>query len=123
MTAPLLEVENVSKAFGHFVAVNNVSLAISEGHITALIGPNGAGKTTLYNMISGRLKPTAGSVRFRGTDITGLSPDRIVRVGISRSFQITNIFDELTVLENIQVALIARHNMGLNLWQVSARDK
>lgn len=123
MSAPLLEVEKISRAFGHFVAVNNVSLAISERRITALIGPNGAGKTTLYNMISGRLKPTAGSVRFRGNDITGISPDRIVREGISRSFQITNIFDELTVLENIQVALIARHNMGLNLWQVSARDK
>lgn len=123
MSAPLLAVENVSKAFGHFVAVNNVSLAIPERRITALIGPNGAGKTTLYNMISGRLKPTAGTVRYRGSDITGMSPDRIVREGISRSFQITNIFDELTVLENIQVALIARHNMGLNLWQVSARDK
>ncbi len=123
MSAPLLEVENISKAFGHFVAVNNVSLAISERRITALIGPNGAGKTTFYNMISGRLKPTAGSVRFRGSDITGMSPDRIVREGIARSFQITNIFDELTVLENIQVALIARHNMGLNLWQVSARDE
>jgi branched-chain amino acid transport system ATP-binding protein len=123
MTAPFLEVQQVSKAFGHFVAVNDVSLAIPEGQITALIGPNGAGKTTLYNMVSGRLKPTKGSVWFRGTDITGLSPDRISRLGISRSFQITNIFNELTVLENIQVALVARTNKGLNLWQVSARDK
>ncbi|MFQ5521024.1 MAG: ABC transporter ATP-binding protein [Candidatus Methylomirabilia bacterium] len=122
MSAPFLQVENVSKAFGHFVAVNNVSLAIPEGEITALIGPNGAGKTTLYNVVSGRLKPTKGSVWFRGSDITGLPPDRISRLGISRSFQITNIFNELTVLENIQVALIARHNKGLNLWQVSARD-
>lgn len=123
MTARFFEVENVSKAFGHFVAVKNVSLAIHEGEITALIGPNGAGKTTLYNMVSGRLKPTMGSVWFRGTEITGLPPDRIVRLGISRSFQITNIFNELTVLENIQVALVARHNKGLNLWQVSARDR
>jgi len=123
MRAPFLQVENVSKAFGHFVAVNDVSLAIPEGEITALIGPNGAGKTTLYNMVSGRLKPTKGSVWFRGSDITGLPPDRISRLGISRSFQITNIFNELTVLENIQVALVARHNKGLNLWQVSARDK
>ena len=123
MRGPFLQVENVSKAFGHFVAVNDVSLAIPEGEITALIGPNGAGKTTLYNMVSGRLKPTKGSVWFRGSDITGLPPDRISRLGISRSFQITNIFNELTVLENIQVALVARHNKGLNLWQVSARDK
>ncbi len=123
MRAPFLQVENVSKAFGHFVAVNDVSLAIPEGEITALIGPNGAGKTTLYNMVSGRLKPTKGSVWFRGSDITGLPPDRISRLGISRSFQITNIFNELTVLENIQVALVARHKKGLNLWQVSARDK
>lgn len=123
MTARFFEVENVSKAFGHFVAVKNVSLAIPEGQMTALIGPNGAGKTTLYNMVSGRLKPTMGSVWFRGTEITGLPPDRIVRLGISRSFQITNIFNELTVLENIQVALVARHGKGLNLWQVSARDR
>ncbi len=123
MTAPLLEVQHLTKAFGHFVAVNDVSLAIPEGEITALIGPNGAGKTTLYNMVSGRLKPTKGTVWFRGNNITGLPPDRISRLGISRSFQITNIFDELTVLENIQVAVVAHHNMGLNLWQVSARDK
>ncbi|MFQ5848525.1 MAG: ABC transporter ATP-binding protein [Candidatus Methylomirabilales bacterium] len=123
MTAPLLEVQSVSKSFGHFVAVDDISLAIQEGELTALIGPNGAGKTTFYNLVSGRLKPTKGSVSFRGTDITGLPPHRISRLGISRSFQITNIFNELSVLENIQVALVARHNKGLNLWQVSARDK
>ncbi|MFQ5764223.1 MAG: ABC transporter ATP-binding protein [Rhodospirillales bacterium] len=123
MTAPFLEVCNVRKAFGHFVAVDDVSLAIREGDLTALIGPNGAGKTTLYNMVSGRLKPTSGSVSFRGADITGMPPHRIAKLGISRSFQITNIFNELTVLENVQVALLAHHNKGLNLWQVSARDK
>ncbi len=123
MTERFLEVQDVSKSFGHFVAVKNVSLAIPEGQVTALIGPNGAGKTTLYNMVSGRLKPTVGSIWFRGTDITGLTPDHIVRMGISRSFQITNIFSELTVLENVQVALVARQNKGLNVWRVSARDK
>ena len=123
MSATLLEARNVGKAFGHFVAVRDVSLSIKERELTALIGPNGAGKTTFYKMVSGRLKPSTGSVRFRGEDITGLPPHRVSRLGISRSFQITNIFNELTVLENVQVALVAHHNKGLKLWRVAARDR
>jgi len=123
VTASFLEVKGVSKAFGGFVAVNDLSLSLRQGETTALIGPNGAGKTTLYNMLSGRLKPSSGAILFRGADITGLAPHRICKLGISRSFQITNIFNDLTVLENVQVALVARHNKGLDLWRVNARDR
>jgi branched-chain amino acid transport system ATP-binding protein len=123
VSPPLLEVDGVTKAFGHFIAVNDVSLALGDGEVTALIGPNGAGKTTFYNLVSGRLKPTKGTVRFRGREISGLPPHRISRLGISRSFQITNIFNELTVLENVAVALVSRHDRGLKLWQVAKRDR
>ena len=123
MTAAFLEVEQVTKAFGHFVAVRDVSLSIKEGQTTALIGPNGAGKTTFYNLLSGRLRPTRGRVRFRGRVISGLPPHAINRLGISRSFQISNIFTELTVLENVLVALVAHRNLGLRLWQVVRRNR
>jgi branched-chain amino acid transport system ATP-binding protein len=123
VSAPFLEVDGVTKSFGHFIAVDDISLTLGEGEVTALIGPNGAGKTTLYNMVSGRLKPTSGTVRFRGREISGLPPHRISRLGVSRSFQITNIFNELTVLENVGVALVAHHDKGLKLWQVARRDK
>lgn len=123
MTAPLLEVKNARKAFGHFLAVKDVSLEVNEGELTALIGPNGAGKTTFYNLVSGRLKPTQGVVRFRGKDISGEPPHRITKLGISRSFQITNIFSELSVLENVAVALVAHRNLGLKLWKVASRDR
>lgn len=123
MTAPFLEVDAVHKRFGHFHAVNGVSLALREGEVAALIGPNGAGKTTFYNMVSGRLKPSEGAIRFRGVDITGWPPHRVARLGVARSFQITNIFNELDVLENVQVALVSHHKRGLKLWQVVANDK
>ncbi len=123
MTAPFLEVENVTKAFGHFLAVKDISMTIPEGELTALIGPNGAGKTTFYNMVSGRFKPTEGIVKFQGKPISGEPPHRITKLGISRSFQITNIFQELSVLENVEVALVAHHNLGLRMWQVVSRDR
>ena len=123
MSRPFLEVKNISMEFGHFVAVNDVSLEIPEGQLTALIGPNGAGKTTFYNMVSGRLKPTRGEVKFREQDISGCPPHEISRLGVSRSFQITNIFNDLSVLENVEVALVSHHGKGLELWSVVARDK
>jgi branched-chain amino acid transport system ATP-binding protein len=122
MTAPLLEAEKVTRTFGHFVAVQDVSLSIREGQTTALIGPNGAGKTTFYNLLSGRLRPTRGVVRFRGRVISGLPPHAIVRLGISRSFQISNVFADLTVLENVLVALVAHRGLGLRLWQAVGRS-
>lgn len=113
----LLEITHLSKVFGGFTAVDNVTTKVNEGELTALIGPNGAGKTTFYNMLSGRLTPSRGSVTFRGQAISGLKPHQITKLGIARSFQITNIFADLTVLENVQVSLIARHQQGLQMWQ------
>ena len=119
----LLEIHNLSKSFGGFKAVDNVSTTLREGELTALIGPNGAGKTTFYNLLSGRLKPTSGSVTFRGETLSGLPPHRITQRGVARSFQITNVFAELSVLENVQVALVARQNKGLRLWRAAHRDE
>jgi branched-chain amino acid transport system ATP-binding protein len=93
----MLEVHGLSKSFGGFFAVTQVNLAVAEGQIAAIIGPNGAGKTTLFNLITGHLRPTAGRVLVYGRDITGVSPHRICRLGMGRSFQHTNIFPKLTV--------------------------
>ncbi len=106
MTA-LLETRGLVKAFGGLRAVDGVDLVVEQGRIHAVIGPNGAGKTTLFNVITGYLRPTAGRVLFRGQDITGWPPHRVARIGLARTFQITNIFPRLTVLESVQVALAA----------------
>ncbi len=101
---PLLEARNLRKEFGGLVAVEDVSIAIHDRSLHSIIGPNGAGKTTLFNMISGVLRPTRGQVIFKGRDITHLPIHRIAHEGIGRSFQITNIFPSLSVLENIRLA-------------------
>uniref|UniRef100_A0A7C4MMU8 ABC transporter ATP-binding protein n=1 Tax=Desulfatirhabdium butyrativorans TaxID=340467 RepID=A0A7C4MMU8_9BACT len=106
---PILEVRHVSRNFGKFQALSDVSLQVPKGRLSALIGPNGAGKTTFYNVISGRYRPTTGTVHFDGEDVTGLAPHRLVARGMLRSFQITNVFPELTVLENVLVPLIVHH--------------
>jgi branched-chain amino acid transport system ATP-binding protein len=103
MAEPLLRVEGVSKRFGGLLAVDNVSLSVESGRITALIGPNGAGKTTLFAMISGFLTPGSGRIYHRGEDITGVPPYRLARRGIARTFQIVRPFAGLTVHENIAV--------------------
>jgi branched-chain amino acid transport system ATP-binding protein len=90
--------------FGALVAVNNVSFSAQRGHITSVIGPNGAGKSTLFNLVSGAIRPTAGTVRFNGQDVTGFSPNALLARGLSRSFQITNLFPELSVYENLRLA-------------------
>jgi ABC-type branched-subunit amino acid transport system ATPase component len=100
----LLEVQNVSKAFGGIQALNTCSIAIETGSITGLIGPNGSGKTTLFNLITGYEKVDAGSVRLSGQSITNAQPDRVFRLGIGRTFQLTRIFPRLTVMENMHVA-------------------
>ncbi len=123
MSFPFLEVANVTKSFGHFIALRQISLTVKEGQTTALIGPNGAGKTTFYNLLSGRLQPSEGTVHFCGRPVSGQPPHKINKMGISRSFQITNIFSELTVLENVLVALIAHLGQGLHFWQIVHRDK
>ena len=107
MTA-LLATERLSKRFGDFVAVNGVTLALPAGRLTALIGPNGAGKTTFINLVTGALEPDGGAVYFRGEAITRLAVHRRIRKGLSRSFQIMNIFARLSVLENMLVPVLAR---------------
>jgi branched-chain amino acid transport system ATP-binding protein len=108
MTEALLETRGVSKQFGGLLAVNDVSLAFKAAEVHAVIGPNGAGKTTFLNLLSGEMRPSVGSVWFRGRNITGLSPDRVARRGIGRSFQRTNVFAELTCFENCWIAAQAR---------------
>lgn len=100
----LLETVNVRKQFGGLVAVNDVSLTIHARQLHSIIGPNGAGKTTFFNLLSGTLPPTSGQIFYKGRDITHLPPHRIAHLGIGRSFQITKIFPNLTVLENIRLA-------------------
>jgi branched-chain amino acid transport system ATP-binding protein len=104
----MLEVTNLARSFGGLRAVDGVSLAIPEGGITALIGPNGAGKTTLFAMMAGFVRPSVGTVRFAGHDITGQRPDQIGRLGLVRTFQITQPFAGLTVAENIRVGAFLR---------------
>ncbi|WP_439588703.1 ABC transporter ATP-binding protein [Hydrogenophaga sp.] len=104
----LLEVSDLSKAFGGYHAVSGVNMAVQQGTIHAVIGPNGAGKTTLFNLVSGVLPPTSGSVRLEGRELTGLRPDRIARMGLVRTFQGVRLFGALTVLENVQVGRYIR---------------
>jgi branched-chain amino acid transport system ATP-binding protein len=103
MAEPLLHIDRVFKRFGGLLAVDNASLAVPAGRITALIGPNGAGKTTLFSIISGFLRPSEGRIFYRGSDITGMPPHLLARRGIARTFQIVQPFAGLTVHENIAV--------------------
>ena len=101
----LLQVENVTKRFGSLVAVNEVSMTVEPGELRAVIGPNGAGKTTFFNLISGFANPTSGRIIFDGEDVTKLLPARRVWRGMARTFQITEVFPELSVHENLQIAV------------------
>jgi branched-chain amino acid transport system ATP-binding protein len=112
----VLEVSGLSKSFGGFRAVSDVSLTVETRQIAAVIGPNGAGKSTLFNLITGHLQPDSGTVRLDGRDITGAPPYRICRMGVGRSFQRTNIFTKLTVFENLQAAYLVHHRRGRNFW-------
>ncbi|MGH7307483.1 MAG: ABC transporter ATP-binding protein [Candidatus Rokuibacteriota bacterium] len=104
----ILEVTGLSKSFGALAALVDVSLTIGSGEIFSVIGPNGAGKSTLFNVISGLHSPTAGRVRFQAEEITGLPPEIVNRRGLAKTFQITNIFPEITVFENVEVAAQSR---------------
>ena len=110
----LLQIENLMKAFGGFQATDHVNLSIERGSLRSLIGPNGAGKTTLFNQITGYLVPDSGGVIFKGEEITGLHPYEISRKGITRAFQIINIFPRLTVVESVQLAILAKRGYTLN---------
>ena len=118
----LLEIDAVTKRFGSLVAVRDVSLQVDEGELRAIIGPNGAGKTTLFNLVSGLFAPTAGTIRFAGEDVSRLKPHQRVQRGMARTFQITEIFPELSVAENLQVAVEIADGLRLRPW-ISARQK
>jgi branched-chain amino acid transport system ATP-binding protein len=107
--APILEVVGVSKHFGRFVALNNVSASFEPRKLSAIIGPNGAGKSTFFNVVSGAFPPSAGRLRFDGRDITGSPQHAFARLGIAKSFQITNVFQQLSTHENVRVAVQMRH--------------
>ena len=115
----LLEAVNLSKLFGGLVAVDNVSIQIKKQTMHAIIGPNGAGKTTLFNLLSGVMPPTAGQVFYKGNDITHVSPQKRAHMGIGRSYQITNIFPNLTVLENIRLAAQAMGKDNFKLFKLA----
>ncbi len=112
----MLHVEAVKKSFDGFLAVNEADLVVEKGEIIAVIGPNGAGKTTLFNLITGQLKPDTGRVIFKDDDISGVPPYEICKKGISRSFQVVNIFSRLTVFENVQVAMLSHQKKTFKLF-------
>jgi branched-chain amino acid transport system ATP-binding protein len=112
----MLLVENLRKSFDGFAAVSDARLEVNKGEVVAVIGPNGAGKTTLFNLITGQLKADGGRIVFKGEDLTGMPPYEICRKGISRSFQVVNIFSRLTVFENVRVAVISYNKSTFNLF-------
>ena len=112
----VLEINNVTKRFGNLVAVRDVSLNVAKGEMCAIIGPNGAGKTTFFNLISGFFPPTSGAIHFDGRDITRLSTHQRVTLGMARTFQITEIFPELTVFENVRIAAEVAGGYRLRPW-------
>ncbi len=112
----LLQIRSVSRHFGKLVAVDRVSLTIEPGELRAIIGPNGAGKTTFFNLISGFFPPTAGDILFEGRDITGFVPEQRVRHGMARTFQITEIFPELSIADNLRIAVEVAAGLRLKCW-------
>ena len=117
MTGPVLEARGLHKSFGGVRAVGGVSLSVRAGEMLALIGPNGAGKSTCFNMLGGQVRPDAGQVLLDGRDIAGQPPHRVCRLGIGRTFQITATFASMTVMENVQTALLARHGGAWRPWR------
>jgi branched-chain amino acid transport system ATP-binding protein len=118
--AVLLETEALTRAFGNLVAVDRVTVAVRAGELRSIIGPNGAGKTTFFRLISGEMAPSAGRIRFQGRDITGLPQHRIARLGVAKSYQITNVFPRLSVLENVRVA-VQGHRRAFDFWSRADR--
>ena len=120
---PLFETINVTKRYGPFTALREVSFRVSDGEFVSIVGPNGAGKTTLVNVVTGLLRPTVGEVRFLGRDIAGVGPVELARRGMSRSFQLVNIFPALTVRETLAVAVASRLRRIANPFRSLWRDQ
>ena len=114
--AAILRTVDLTKDFRGFTAVDAVSLDVAEGTIHALVGPNGAGKTTLFNLLTGFLTPTSGQILLRGDDIAGRQPEQIAHLGVARSFQITSLFDQMTLLEHLELALASPTGLGYRFW-------
>jgi branched-chain amino acid transport system ATP-binding protein len=117
MSEPLLHVENLAKRFGGIVATDDLMFNVADGELHAVIGPNGAGKTTLIAQLSGQLLPDSGRIRFGGSDITRLPPYRRSALGLARSFQITSLFLDLSVLDNVALAVQARTGHSFHFWR------
>jgi branched-chain amino acid transport system ATP-binding protein len=117
----MLRIDNIFKSFDGFMAVSGATLRVRPGEVVAVIGPNGAGKTTLFNLITGQLVPDKGAILFKGEKINGLAPHTICRRGISRSYQVVNIFKRLTVFDNVQIAVLAQRRMTADLLRPARR--
>ena len=127
MSDLILETTKLSRSFGSLAAVNQVDFAVGAGELRAIIGPNGAGKTTFFRLISGEMVPSEGRIVFKGQDVTGMPQHRVSRLGVSKSYQITNVFPHLSVLENVRVA-VQSYRYSFNFWSrasdlAGVRDK
>lgn len=119
----VLETRDLTMNFGGHVAVDRVSCRFSKGTLASIVGPNGAGKTTWFNLISGQLKASAGQVILNGEELTGLSAAQRADKGLGRAFQLTNLFPQLTALENVRLAVAARHRIGHVFWQLASKRR
>ena len=123
LVSVLLETRGLVKQFGEFRAVDGVEFRVQEGEVLALIGSNGAGKTTLVNLISGLLRPDAGAIHFRGADVTAQSVPERIAAGIARSFQLVNLFDQLSALDNVALSIFSRQGKTRKLWTLAEADR
>lgn len=121
MSRPILEVERVTQRFGNFVALNQVSVSFQPGKLTAIIGPNGAGKSTFFKMLTCEVKPTSGKILFEGRDITGMSVTDACQLGLTKSYQVNQLFNRLTVRENLTITVLAelRGKFRMDLWRLA----
>jgi len=119
----ILQADGLRKLYGEFCALDGVSLAVDAGEFVSIVGPNGAGKSTLINILTGVTRPSAGKVRFKDRDVSGAGPVRLARLGMARSFQLVQVFPDLTVLETLQAAVVARLGRATRFFSSLARDR
>jgi branched-chain amino acid transport system ATP-binding protein len=119
----ILSATDIRKSYGDFRALDGVSFTINEGEFVSIIGPNGAGKTTLINVLTGLVRPNTGHVVFKGTEITGIGPEKLSKMGMARSFQLVNVFPNFSVLEFLMVAVVSRLGKGTRLFSSLLRDR